>query len=182
MNSQSIRKWLVLGGLLGVTLLLVWRAPEPETVVVAPTRIAVAPVAGASGTPPTTALPATSFTLAARLPAEGEIVDLFAPPVAEKPKAVAAPVQRIVPVPPPLPYTFVGKMIESGKVKGFVQEGETMRTAGEGDMLGANYRVLAVEDGGVSVMYLPLNVMQTIRKGPDILPARIKPVVTPDDD
>ena len=44
-DSTTLRRWLVLGGLLGLTLYLVWNSPEPET---QPTAIAKPSLAAAT--------------------------------------------------------------------------------------------------------------------------------------
>lgn len=176
MNQQAIKRWLMLGLLLGATLLLVWKAPkqDADTGVVLPKRVATQARSDIGASPSAFATEA-QFRLVARQPSGDDVPDLFAPLATMKPKIASAPVRPVAPMPPPLPYTFVGKMVENGRAKAFLQEGEALRTVAEGDMLGANYKVLGIENNGVKVMYLPLNSQQTIRKGLDIPPARVTP-------
>lgn len=161
MDHRVVKRWLMLGGLLVVTLFLVWKTPREDAGVVLPKRAATPATSGlaGSGNAP------VQFKLEARLPVADQMTDLFAPIVAKKARVADAPAAPVVPVAPPLPFTFVGKMIENGRVKIFLQEGETLHTVSEGEMLGNRYKVLGVDNGKISLLYLPLNVTQTINVG-----------------
>lgn len=159
MPSADFQRWLLLGGALLVTLLLVWQSPEPEepAAVVQPRRVAEpAPAAAAT---------AAQYVLAARPPAAEAYVDLFAPRVVKLAASAAPRLEPAQPMPPPLPFTFVGQMVEEGRTKVFLQEGDTMHAVAEGDLLGHGYKVLGIENGRINLLYLPLDMTQTISVG-----------------
>lgn len=161
MASPDFRRWLLLGGALGVTLLLVWQSPDEEEPgsVVQPRRSAALPAAG--GAAPRLA----PFALAARAPAAEEYIDLFAPRETRAERQVATPVAPVAPMPPPLPFIYIGQMIEDGRSKVFLQEGSTLHAVTEGDLLGRSYKVLGIESNRINLVYLPLNMTQTISVG-----------------
>lgn len=163
MDSQNIRRWLLLGGAFAVTLFLVWQSPREEMAeeVVQAKRTQSSLVALPAGS----ATESGRFALAVRTPAAEEYIDLFAPHVTRAPRMAVERVEPPRPMPPPLPFKFVGKMVEEGQVKVFLQEGETLHSVAEGEMLGRNYRVLGIDDGRINLLYLPLNMTQTISVG-----------------
>lgn len=69
------------------------------------------------------------------------------------------------PTAPPLPYQFVGKIHEAGKLKVFLQRGTKVHTVGVGDVVDGTYRVESITDTQMSVIYLPLNIRQTLAVG-----------------
>jgi hypothetical protein len=161
MASPDFRRWLLLGGALGVTLLLVWQSPveEEPVAVVQPRRSAALPAAGEA------APRSEPFALAARAPAAEEYIDLFALRETRAERQDATPVAPVVPMPPPLPFTYIGQMIEDGRSKVFLQEGSTLHAVVEGDLLGRSYQVLGIESNRINLLYLPLNMTQTISVG-----------------
>jgi hypothetical protein len=161
MDPRVLKRWLILGGLLGLTLFLVWNSPKKDADVVLPTRAATSARPESVGT----VIASAQFKLEARLEAADQVTDLFAPVELKKDKIAHSPAVPVIPVAPPLPFTFTGKMIENGHVKVFLQEGETLYTVSEGEMLGSRYKVLGLENGKISLLYLPLNVTQTINVG-----------------
>lgn len=64
--------------------------------------------------------------------------------------------------PPPIPFRYIGRMIEDGKLEVFLVRGEEHFSVAAGDMLGADYRVEAVTDSEVVLVYLPLNARQSL--------------------
>lgn len=95
----------------------------------------------------------------------------FAPPApaaspapGETVASASAPAPR--PSAPPLPFTYVGKMIEDGTLKVFVARGEKSYTLSAGLSID-QYRVDKVSDSQVTFTYLPMKARQTL----DIAPA-----------
>lgn len=99
----------------------------------------------------------------ADLPAAAPAVDpfarrSFAPPAPQE--APAAPAQ---PTAPPLPFTYVGKMIEDGKLTVFVARGaESLALTGK-QKIDDSYRVEAVSESSVTFTFLPLKTRQELR-------------------
>ena len=81
----------------------------------------------------------------------------FAPP------AEAAPPQRPAkPSAPPLPFAYLGKVIEDGKLSVFLARGEENLAVSPGDTVGGEYRIDAVTDHEIRFTYLPLNTKQSL--------------------
>lgn len=82
---------------------------------------------------------------------------------AEQP-AAAAPEQPAVPQVPPLPFTYLGKVIDDGKLSVFLGRGEDSfsLSAGKRQKLDDQYRVDKVTESAVVFTYLPMNARQTL--------------------
>ena len=90
-------------------------------------------------------------------------VDPFAPRSFSAP-AAAQPVQPEKPekpVAPPLPFRYLGRMIEDGKLNVFLARGEESLSVRAGSRIG-EYRVDSVTDSEVVFTYLPLKTKQSL--------------------
>lgn len=94
---------------------------------------------------------------------EGAKVDAFAPrnfspviPPQVQPKAAAAR-----PEAPPLPFRYLGKMVEDGKTKIFLANGDESITATPGQRIG-DYRIDRITEAEVRITYLPLKQQQSL--------------------
>lgn len=169
MDKTSLKRWLVLGGLLSLTLYLVWNSPGPETqtaAVIQSHRVAV--TTGNQAITKQLAQADGDFRFVARAPVTGEVVDLFAPAVAKRqPADIERAVKAFVPVPqaPPVPFTFVGKMTEGDGVKVFLQANDVLYTVKVGDTFAQQYKLMGADNGKLSLLYLPLNITQTMFYG-----------------
>ena len=87
----------------------------------------------------------------------------FAPPApAPAPAQAQAKAAGSAPAgPPPLPFTYLGKMIEDGKLRVFVARGGESHTLRAGEKL-EQYRVDKVSEAQVTFTYLPLKARQTL--------------------
>jgi hypothetical protein len=84
----------------------------------------------------------------------------FAQPAIARAQPAARPARAEAP--PPIPFRYIGRMIEDGKLEVFLVRGEEHFSVAAGDMLGADYRVEAVTDSEVVLVYLPLNARQSL--------------------
>lgn len=169
---MASRRSLLLGAGLVITLAATWYAAgvdeagdellaSPERAVAsARPRAANVPVANASGVPLQRGAPE-----AQRMARDGG--DLFAtqswkPP--PPPPAVATPAPP--PRAPELPYRYLGRMEEDGRVIAFLAEGaqQQPRVVRQGDLL-PNYRVDEITLLGMRLTYLPLNETQRLLFG-----------------
>lgn len=66
---------------------------------------------------------------------------------------------------PPLPFTYMGKMIEDGKVTVFLVRGDRNVIVRAGDTIEGVYRVDSIDDRFVQFTYLPLNQTQQLAFG-----------------
>jgi hypothetical protein len=74
-------------------------------------------------------------------------------------QAAAAPV---APTAPPLPYRYIGKAIEDGKLSVFLARGDQSYSVRAGDKLDGDYRVAKVTQNAVTFVYLPMKTKQTL--------------------
>lgn len=103
------------------------------------------------------------YQLTKRSSATEEMIDLFAAPASFTQIENTAPATPLT-VPPP-PFVYIGKMIENGQAKVFLQEGETLYGVKRGDKLGSAYQVLAITNDQIRLLYRPMNLTQTVNIG-----------------
>ncbi|NMG44740.1 secretion system X translation initiation factor, partial [Aromatoleum toluvorans] len=77
----------------------------------------------------------------------------------------APPAPPPVPVAPPVPYEYLGKLADGSSVRVFLVRGERPYTVTEGDVLDGNYKVQRITDTTMTLVYLPLNMTQTLPVG-----------------
>ena len=66
---------------------------------------------------------------------------------------------------PPLPFTYIGKMMEDGKVVVFLTRQDRNYTVRSGDKLDNTYQVDEIKPAVMTMTYLPLNQQQTLMIG-----------------
>ena len=104
-----------------------------------------------------------------RVPEKRKTVDIFkgkswyvAPPKA-KPLPPPPPPP---PTAPPVPYTYMGSYQgKDGRTIIFLTRGDQVYSVTSGDVLEGTYRVGGIESGQLVLIYLPLNIRQTINIG-----------------
>jgi len=92
---------------------------------------------------------------------EGPAADPFSPKSFAAPQApgpAAAPEKA---GPPPLPFRYLGKMIEDGKLAVFLAQGDESLSVKAGDRIG-EYRVDAVTETEVRFTYLPMKTKMSL--------------------
>jgi len=67
-----------------------------------------------------------------------------------------------VPRVPPLPYRYAGQSLHEGQMKGYLAKGDRVLPSRAGDTLEGTYRVQAIENTKITLLYLPLGQKQTI--------------------
>ena len=92
---------------------------------------------------------------------ENKHVDPFAPRSFSPAEAAAGPAKPHKPVAPPLPFRYLGKMIEDGTLNVFLARGEESLSVRAGQKLG-EYRVDKVTDSEIVFTYLPLKTKQSL--------------------
>lgn len=66
---------------------------------------------------------------------------------------------------PPLPFTYMGKLIEDGRIVVFLTQGDRNHIVRQGDTIDGTYRVDAVTEQHLSLTYLPLKQKQELAFG-----------------
>lgn len=100
---------------------------------------------------------------------DGQAVDLFQakswyvpPPPPPPPKPRPPP----PPTAPPLPYTYLGQYLEpGGRQVIFLVKGDRLYTTTPGEVIDNTYRVEGIQSGQLGLIYLPLNIKQTMFVG-----------------
>jgi len=94
-----------------------------------------------------------------------------------EPELVA--VRRNLPPPPPqappLPFTYLGRMIDDEKTTVFLTRQDRNYVVRLGDTLDGTYRVENIAEEGLVLTYLPLGAEQTLPFGAAPVPASAKP-------
>jgi hypothetical protein len=92
---------------------------------------------------------------------EGAKADLFANPGFSSGKEDVAGRKAEKTGPPPLPFAYLGKLIEDGKLAVFLSRGDESLSVAQGDTIG-EYRVDAVTESEITFTYLPLKAKQKL--------------------
>ena len=66
------------------------------------------------------------------------------------------------PTAPPLPFTYMGRYEDPPKLLVILASGSKVYTVSEGDVIDGNYRVDRITDSVVNLVYLPLNINQSL--------------------
>ncbi len=69
------------------------------------------------------------------------------------------------PAAPPLPFTYMGKLMSGGDLAVFLVQGERNLVVHEGDTIDSLYRVERISEADITLLFLPLNQRQTIPIG-----------------
>jgi len=176
------RKW-ILGLGLAATVALVWLAPEDEASKARPasrTMLELATGGDAAkvrSTPAKTPLSSTLAMQDAQLEqvprAEtGAVADLFrsrtwfVPPPPPPPEpAKGPPPPPSEPTAPPLPFAFMGQVVEDQQVQVVLVRGDRLVTVRAGEKIDQNYRLESIQNGILTFVYLPLDIKQTLAIG-----------------
>jgi hypothetical protein len=138
--------------------------PAPGGAPAAPRDARPAPAA------PREALPALDIALLGARAAGGSGRDLF-PAVNWEQKAREEEVKRSPPPKPapppppqapPVPFTYMGKLVEDGKATVFLVQGERNLIAREGETLAGGWRVDAIAEQSMTLTYVSLDQQRTL--------------------
>jgi len=96
---------------------------------------------------------------------ETPVVDLFASAAVAPPPATtysAKPSPPPAPAAPPLPFKFLGRLVDGDKVVVFLDRNGEGVSASRGDTLQNTYRVEGITDSEIAFTYLPLGTQQKL--------------------
>ena len=163
-----MRAVVIVSALIGAAA-TAWFAPDEQGAVSAPARPAVAASRAAAVAP--NVFPVASERLKIRSrEGEPDLGTAFAEP-ARQAKPVAAMPAGVVqaapsePPAPPLPFKFLGHMVEQGKPAYFLQYGERALVLRPGETVDQLYSFDSAGAGALSFTYLPLKQQQTLIVG-----------------
>lgn len=89
----------------------------------------------------------------------------YVPPPTPKTKPAGPPPPPPPPTAPPLPFTFLGKMVENGQIVVFLSNADRNIVARSGDIIDGTYKVDSITPTLMTMTYLPLNIKQTLAVG-----------------
>jgi hypothetical protein len=91
----------------------------------------------------------------------------YVPPPAPRAAAPVAPPPPPPPAAPPLPFFYMGKLLEGVPERYivFLVKGDKLYAVAEGDVIDNTYRVEGISSGQLGLTYLPLNIRQFIAIG-----------------
>lgn len=167
------QRWFVLGSLLVATLAAaLWIDDEPAQTVAPAERPAKRQAGPEARSVPGEMLAANASGIPAAAQPVGEATgDGEAPgidPFRSKTWYVAPPPPPPPrPVAPPLPFRYLGQIIEDQEIRVFVSNQNRQLTLKAGDTVDGNYRVEAITPGQVSFVYLLLKQQQIMAIGKD---------------
>lgn len=81
------------------------------------------------------------------------------------PPVVIVPAPPPKPTAPPLPFTYLGKMLDAGVWEAYLARGEETFVVREHGVVDANYRVETIAPPTMTIIYVPLKQMQTLSIG-----------------
>jgi hypothetical protein len=90
------------------------------------------------------------------------VTDPFA---ASRPAAPPASVQQATPpapAVPALPFRYVGRAVEEGRIAVFLERGKENYSVAQGEQAGRDYRIEQITEAAVTFTYLPLGARQTL--------------------
>jgi hypothetical protein len=87
---------------------------------------------------------------------------LFASQSWQPPPPRVRPQPAPPPMAPPLPFKFVGKLVQEGRLSILLAKGDSVIPVKEGETLDGTYRIESITDTQITLVYLPLAQKQTL--------------------
>jgi len=182
---KTSQRWLALAGLLSATLAAAaWILDKPDKAIpeivaevqTGPARTQIPSPAGAPSAPGPARINIEKLTPRSLGESTHDPFAMDIPPPGKRKRAAAAAggvaaaargvaAAALVPVAPPLPFTYAGKLLTGQEAKVFLSLGERNLVLREGDTVDSIYRVEKIADDAITLVYLPLDVRQTIITG-----------------
>jgi hypothetical protein len=63
---------------------------------------------------------------------------------------------------PPLPFRYVGRLVQNGRAEILLMRGGMLHSVAEGDEIDGEYRVERIRGAAIQFTYLPARVVQTL--------------------
>ena len=156
-------RWIVYGGAVALGLLVIRLSDRPDKRVPAPPARVVAQPTGMSIPVQT---PELALELLGQRGQRETARELFNPLVREAPRhEPSPPPPPPAPQAPPLPLTYLGKLVDGERVAVFLSQGDRNWVVRAGDTIDGVYRVEAVGDRTMTLTYLALDVQQQLAIG-----------------
>lgn len=164
-TSDRLRHSLLLAALVATVAAANWVGNEEATALL-PVSQPVAQTAELRVPPPTAATAVTEPVEVEKLQQRSvsrEFGDMFPSRSWQPPPS--PPAKSAPPRAPPLPFAFLGRMVEDGKTVVFLTRQDQVFTVTAGDTVAGNYRIEEVGTETVVITYLPLQERQVLNIG-----------------
>ena len=102
------------------------------------------------------------LTLPERSPLGESRTGLFSSHSWQPPALKSSAVLPSAPVAPSMPYRYAGKLVRNGQLSVLLSKGDTVFPIKEGDTLDGGYRVEAIGESQITLIYLPLGKKEVI--------------------
>jgi hypothetical protein len=89
----------------------------------------------------------------------------YVPPPPPPPRPPPRPMPPPLPTAPPMPFSFLGRYEDEETRVILLVRNERIYTVSEGEVIDNTYRVERLAGGQLELIYLPLNIKQTINTG-----------------
>lgn len=174
MSAGRKQRWAILLALLGLTLgAVAWVSQQDEAA--EPVRVAphvampkdAAQGNGQSAQDKPDATLSLNLNRLQRVPQDKDeaVSDLFAAKSWYVPPPPPKPLPPPPPSPPPMPYAYMGKLVEDGQLTVFLTKQNRNYVVKVGETLDGMYKIESVTPGMMTMVYLPLNMKQTLMIG-----------------
>jgi hypothetical protein len=108
---------------------------------------------------------AAALVLALPLTSAARAQESHAPlnfPQSPAPASVPAAPTATAPVAPPLPFRYIGRLVQNGRTEVLVLRGNVLHGIAEGDEIDGEYRVERITGATIHFTYLPGRVKQNL--------------------
>jgi hypothetical protein len=173
--STRIRRLVLFAALAGTLGLVIFEFIRDERAASVPTRPAAdarsAHTKGLGPSPSGTGGNPGLLTLPERSPLGGSRTGLFSSHSWQPPALKSTAVLPSAPTAPSMPYRYAGKLVQGGQHSVLLADGDRVFPIKEGDTLDGAYRVEAIGESQITLMYLPLKHKESIPVFSSLLPA-----------
>lgn len=157
------QRWIIYGAALALAWVAIRGSERSEGRAAAPPTAAPRDIADASNQSSTPELHLERLAQRAQRRAEAELFNALA--AEEVRRDAPARLPPPLPLAPPLPFVYMGKLIEAGGVTVFLTDGDRNLVVRSGDTIGGAYRVDAIGDRTMTLTYLALDIRQELGVG-----------------
>jgi hypothetical protein len=102
---------------------------------------------------------AAAFVLALPLTSAARAQDAYAPLNLSASQLAAPATSQVA---PPLPFRYVGRLVQNGRSEALVMRGNMLYSIAEGDEIDGEYRVERITGATIRFLYLPGGVKQNL--------------------
>ncbi|MCL4472159.1 MAG: secretion system X translation initiation factor [Sulfuricella sp.] len=165
MTWSPKKRWTLLLGLFAISMASVFLVQDENTEVAQTVPAKVAARDGRHSVRKNPDASELQLDKLARTSSREEATDIFSSKSWYVPPPPPKPAPLPPPAAPPLPFVYLGKMLEDGKSLVFLSKKERNLVVKEGDVIDGTYRVESIHPSAMTLTYMPLNMTQILPIG-----------------